>query len=434
VVGDTLADAGRDGAPLCMIGVEPQFRLAFVGPVVPDIPRFHGPAFSRAAVMFLNNLLQSISAAGVRPDKVFSFVPMPAFPRSTRLWCRERSITIGEGLRVSFVPFLNVPILKQITLGLGTAIALLKWGWDTRSTPFRVVYVFNLTTPSGVFVLAAARLIGAAAVVSLNDINEPGQTVPDSLFWRLDYALQRWLIPRFDGHIAVADRIMKDFAPDRRYVRVEGGILPEKFRTAPRIHSNRRGPNEPFVVVAAGSLDEANGVDVLLEAMSSLESPDVRVCIAGDGPLAPLVRQVAARDPRLTYCGYLSFDDVLSLYATADLLVNVRVTKSIQTRYFFPSKLIEYLASGVPVLTTRTGHVEEEFGDAALFLDDETPTGLASRLKEIMSMDRNELQTLGDSARARVLETKTWTAQGGKVAKYLKETVELRFLHNATAP
>jgi glycosyltransferase involved in cell wall biosynthesis len=340
---------------------------------------------------------------------------------------------MGDGLRVSFVPFLNVPVLKQLTLGAGTALALLKWGWDTRSSPCRVVYVFNLTAPSGVFVLAAARLIGAAAVVSLNDINEPGQTVPDSLFWRLDYALQRWLIPRFDGHVAVADRIMKDFAPDRPYVRVEGGILPEKFQQPSTVRPRRRASNEPFTIVSAGSLDEANGIDLLLKAMRCLESRDVRVWIAGDGPLAPLVREAAAQDSRVRYCGYLSFDDVLSLYASADLLANVRVTKSIRTRYFFPSKVIEYLASGVPVLTTRTGHVEEEFGDAALFLDDETPSGLASRLTEIMAMDQDALRTLGDRARARVLATKTWSAQGGKVANYLKETVELRFLNDATA-
>ena len=408
------------------------FLLAFVGPVVPDTPRFHGPAFSRAAAMFLTNLLQAMTAAGVTPNRIFSFVPVPAFPRSRRLWCREASVTTAEGLQVSFVPFVNVPIAKQITLGLGTALGLMKWAWNTRSARRRVVYVFNLTSPSGLFVLAAARLIGAAAVVSLNDINEPGQTVPDTFRWRLDYAVQRWLIPRFDGHVAVADRIMKDFAPDRRYVRVEGGVLPDKFEQRP-LERTGREESLPFTLVAAGSLDEANGIDVLLSAMSVLEEPGIRLCIAGDGPLAPLVRAAAAQDSRIDYRGYLSFDEVLALYAEADLLVNLRVTKAIQTRYFFPSKLMEYLASGIPVLTTRTGHVAEEFGDVVLLLEDETPSGLAARLRHILSMDRADLRELGDRARARTLATKSWNVQGAKVVAYLKETVENRFPENASA-
>jgi glycosyltransferase involved in cell wall biosynthesis len=406
------------------------FLLAFVGPVVPDAPQFHGPAFSRAAAMFLNNLLQAIAAAGVTPDRILSFVPVPAFPRSRRLWCREASVTTAEGLHVSFVPFVNIPVAKQITLGLGTAVGLMKWAWRTRQARRRVVYVFNLTSPSGLFVLAAARLIGAAAVVSLNDINEPGQTVPDTFRWRLDYAMQRWLIPRFDGHVAVADRIMKDFAPDRRYVRVEGGIIPEKFAQA---SSLKRTKHSGFTLVAAGSLDEANGIHVLLSAMRLLREPGIRLCIAGDGPLAPVVRAAAAQDPRIQYYGYLSFDEVLALYAEADLLINMRVTKAIQTRYFFPSKLMEYLASGVPVLTTRTGHVAEEFGDVVLLLDDETPSGLATRLRQIVNMNRVELRELGDRARARTLATKSWNVQGAKVAAYLKETVESCFPENASA-
>jgi glycosyltransferase involved in cell wall biosynthesis len=409
------------------------FLLAFVGPVVPDTPRFHGPAFSRAAAMFLNNLLQAIAEAGVTPNRIFSFVPVPAFPRSRRLWCREASVTTAEGLQVSFVPFVNIPIAKQITLGLGTALGLVKWAWSTRSARRRVVYVFNLTSPSGLFVLAAARLIGAAAVVSLNDINEPGQTVPDTFRWRLDYAMQRWLIPRFDGHVAVADRIMKDFAPHRRYVRVEGGVLPDKFAQRPAPSHAPDNGRQPFTIVAAGSLDEANGIHILLDAMSRLDETGVRLCIAGDGPLAPLVRTAAAQDPRIRYCGYLSFDEVLALYAEADLLVNMRVTKAIETRYFFPSKLMEYLASGVPVLTTPTGHVAEEFGDVVLLLDDETPSGLATRLRQIVNMNRVELRELGDRARARTLATKSWNVQGAKVAAYLKETVESCFPENASA-
>jgi len=381
--------------------------------------------------MFLTNLLKSMNAAGLRTDRVLSFVPVPAFPRSSRLWCAEPPLTIAGELPVTFVPFVNVPFLKQFTLSIGTALLLIKWGWDTRGAARRVVYVFNLTAPSGLFVLAAARLIRAAAIVSLNDVNQPGETVPDSIGWRLDYAMQRWLIPRFDGHVAVTDCIMKDLAPNRPYVRVEGGVVPEEHEA--RVPRVRTDATRPFTFVCAGSLDEANGFRLLLQAIRILDEQNVRFRIAGDGPLAGAVKEAAAADPRIEYCGYLSFKEVVELYATADLLLNLRITKAIRTRYFFPSKLMEYFASGVPVMTTYAGHVHEEFGDAAVFLDDETPSGLAARLKEVLSMDPVSLQKLGERARNRILHTKSWEVQGRKVVEYLNQIVDLQPRGHAAA-
>ena len=53
---------------------------------------------------------------------------------------------------------------------------------------------------------------------------------------------------------------------------------------------------------------------------------------------------------------------------TADVLVDMRLTEALNTKYSFSSKLMEYLASGTPVITTCTGHVEEEFADIAYLL------------------------------------------------------------------
>ncbi len=53
---------------------------------------------------------------------------------------------------------------------------------------------------------------------------------------------------------------------------------------------------------------------------------------------------------------------------TADVLIDMRLTEALNTKYSFPSKLMEYLASGTPVITTCTGHVEEEFADIAYLL------------------------------------------------------------------
>jgi glycosyltransferase involved in cell wall biosynthesis len=184
--------------------------------------------------------------------------------------------------------------------------------------------------------------------------------------------------------------------------------------------SSRRLVDEPFVMVAAGSLDVANGISLMLAAMKLIPKSNVTLRIAGSGPLLAEVIEAAAADPRIEYVGYLPFREVLSLYTQADLLLNIRITKTISTRYFFPSKLMEYLASGTAVVTTRTGSVATEFADAAIFLDQESPEALASLLTATASMDPRQLDEIGRRARNQMITRKTWAAQGRKVADYLR--------------
>src|SRR5262249_32262327 len=141
---------------------------------------------------------------------------------------------------------------------------------------------YNLTVPPGLFTLLAARLIGASAIVSLNDINIPGQTVSRSILNRFDFWLHRKLIPHFDGHIAVSDAIMQDFLPGHDYIRGGGGVASSVFDAAATAVT--RSDGEPFTITFAGSLDPVNGIDILLDAFSLLEGDGYRLVIAGWGP------------------------------------------------------------------------------------------------------------------------------------------------------
>jgi glycosyltransferase involved in cell wall biosynthesis len=396
--------------------------LACVGSVVPDDPISHNIAFIRAGQMFQQGLLLGFERTGLVPSLVLSVLPIQSFPEARRLWIRTERTRLSDKIIVDLLSFLNFTPLKQITIGMGVVIELLRWGWRLRHVPHRVVYTFNLSVPPGLFTLFGARLIGAKAVVSLNDINIPGHTIPSTLASRLDLWLHRWLIPRFDGHVAVADRIMRDFAPGRPYIRIEGGIWPQVLSQTDSA-LRRKKKDGSFVIVAAGSLDEANGILVLLEAFSVLEGEQYRLRIAGSGLLEHRVREAAAQDPRIEYVGYVSFEQVLDLYNSADVLINMRLTKAMNTKYFYPSKVMEYLASGVPVISTCTGHTEEEFGGFCYLLKDERPRGLADLIQYISSLDLCERVEMGRKARTYMAANKTWDAQGRKVVKFICDAV-----------
>lgn len=394
------------------------FELAYIGSVVPDSPEYRNLAFSPAGNMFQENLLAGLQAGGTTPSLVLSCRPVPAFPRSSRLAVKSARGRLGCGIPVRLIPFVNFSPVKQLVIGLAVFCSLLWWGWKNRAAHARIVYSYNLTVPPGLFTLLAAKCIGALAVASVNDICEPGESVPRTWTWRLDYLLHKLLLPRFDALVVVSDRIIEDFAPQVRYRLVEGGITPE-MAAGP---SCSTGPAKPgrFTIVFAGRMEELNGVEIMLRAISQLDGEHYRFVFAGDGPRSEAVRRAANEDSRIEHLGILKVRDLLSIYKQADVLISMRLTKAMRTTYFFPSKLMEMLASGTPVISTCTGHVEAEFGEFLFPLRDESPEGLAEAIRNAEAIGPETRRRMGKRARAFMLANKTWHIQTGKINGLLR--------------
>lgn len=403
----------RDRAP------EGNLSILFVGTVVPDTPTFRGAAFSPPGNLFQTDLLQGLAGVGHPPTATFSQRPERLFPRSSRLWERGGIVEILPNVPVRLVPYLNLPVLRPVTVGLGIAASISRVA--RRARPGRlVVFTYNLSEPPGLFTWLGARLAGVRAVAFVCDVHQPGILVADSWSRRLDLALHKWLLPRFDGLVVVNELIASDFAPHVPFIRVEGGVSARMLAVGER---RIRHSDGTFRMVAAGSLHEGNGIAEILEAMRLLPDAQYRLQIAGAGPLEGSVRQAMARDARIEYCGLLTFGEVLDLYSEADALLNIRVTDRVDTKYYFPSKTMEYLASGVPVISTSPGKVREELAGLAFFLADESPETLARTIAAVASMPREERDRIGQAARDFVATNRTWTVQAGRIIEFLREGI-----------
>jgi len=256
----------------------------------------------------------------------------------------------------------------------------------------------------------------------INDIDVPGHTVPRTLLFRIDFYIQKWCIGHLDGFSVISDAIAEDLGRNVPWLRMEGGV-DQRIIDYNRDAEHRVGDPSKFTIVSAGSLDVANGIRVILRAFASCPNRHYRLVIVGAGALEEEVRAAAGQDSRIEFRGCVAFRDVLSLYGTADLVLNMRLTKVLNTRYFFPSKLIEALACGAPVITTCTGHVEGELGELAFLLRDETEEGLASLLRRVESLGPDVRETTGRRARAYMLKEKTWDRQGARVVEFLRARI-----------
>lgn len=396
--------------------------VAYISLLVPATAEYDNPALHRTGNSFMLNFLRQLSTAF--PDTTsLSAAPVPSFPGHRQLWFSGSTQPLGDGLTTTLVPFINITPLKQLMIGAGICVRLIKWA-GSRVGGNKLVFLYNTTVPHVAFVLLASRATKTPVVAFIGDVNVPGQTAPKSAWHRVDFWLQKRLIRRLDGFIVVADRIAGDFAPNRRFLRLDaaldrdvvaitGGLLAEASQAQPTTTT----------IVHSGGLVEHNGTTDILKAFALIPDPSLRLRIAGRGPLSDAVVAAAANDPRIEFLGYLPYDQLLAVHAAADVLISFRVTKGVETGYAFPSKTMEYLCSGVPVITTRTGHMESEYSDYCYLVDHESAAGLAETIQRVLQEPPGERRRRALAAREYVVATKTWDAQGARVRLYLESVV-----------
>src|SRR5687768_16918454 len=94
--------------------------IAYFGAFAPDRPDYKTPASSTAGNLFQINFLSAIRRSNLPMPQVFSYLPMPSFPRHKKLVYRGGRDRLNDGTSVRFLPFINLGPLKIATLGVAS--------------------------------------------------------------------------------------------------------------------------------------------------------------------------------------------------------------------------------------------------------------------------------------------------------------------------
>ena len=138
---------------------------------------------------------------------------------------------------------------------------------------------------------------------------------------------------------------------------------------------------------------------------------------------------MAHQDQRILFNGLLDREEILQIQRASRLLVNPRRGNQEFTKYSFPSKLLEYMSSGTPVLSFRLPGIPPEYEDY-LFWAGEERDSLYEALVHLVSKPNSELEEMGRRARNFVRTHKSATAQAAKILHMIRyvwaDTAEVR--------
>jgi glycosyltransferase involved in cell wall biosynthesis len=251
-------------------------------------------------------------------------------------------------------------------------------------------------TSGAIDVFVGIDPLNAAAGLALRRAGKARRVV----FWTIDYVPERFESRLLNGIYHRFDRLCVrscdqtwNASPRMEPARRERGVTGRQ-RVVP-IGANVRAPRppaDPSQAIFVGHLLEKQGVQLVLRAWPLVRDhvPTARLVIVGDGPYRETLESLAAEldlDEAIEFTGYVErheeVEDLIGQSAVGLAVYDPGIASF--TEFADPGKIKNYLAAGVPVVTTRVVHSARELeASGAAFVVDYEAAAVADAVAGIL--------------------------------------------------
>ena len=314
-----------------------------------------------------------------------------------------------NGVKYYYYTTLNLPILRQAMILMAAKRAAKKFKQEGKT--FIVCDCLNRANAIGLVKGAKKRKIPVIMIVT---------DLPEHQFSRKAAKKCNDLLQKADGYIFLTEQMNERVNKEGRpYVVLEGhaDITLEDLNLEEKYEKTLAKK----VIVYAGSIHRLYGIQNLVEGFLQANIVDAELHVFGDGDYREELERLACLYPNLKYRGICSNQEVVEVEQRATLLVNPRPPEPEYTKYSFPSKNMEYMVSGTPVLTTKLPGMPKEYYPYVYTIEEASVEGVEKALKSVFSESFEQRNKKGELARQFVLQHKSNVVQAKKIIKFLEE-------------
>jgi len=232
----------------------------------------------------------------------------------------------------------------------------------------------------------------------------------------IDSKIIQACLKNVDSFVLLTDQMAEGLAIENKpWVRVEG-----VFDQASTHEFEKK--EKLKTILYTGTLARAYGIMNLLDAFSAISNSDYRLWICGEGDCREEIEKKALSDSRIKYWGQLPYSEILTLQKKATVLVNPRTSEGEYTKYSFPSKTMEYMASGTPCIMHNLSGIPKEYLKLCFIVEHENSEGLKNMIIHVCEKEQTELNEFGNKAKQFILTKKNPICQVKKIDELLNKT------------
>lgn len=360
-----------------------------------------------------NALLEGFAALCTK-FKVVSSWSISTYPKVKKIFFRKRVDSIGrEKNNYVFTGAINLPIINMF-------YRFLKTRWELKKmldkNDDNAVIIYEVHTP---FLLAAATLRSRIKHINVIVPDLPEHMIAHAnplrtIAKKVDQKIINWCLRKSDSYTILCDQMVERLPMQgKKSVMVEG-IFCDK------ISLDNIVKDEHKVIMYTGVLHRDKGIENLVKAFEMIERDDYRLWIRGYGDYADEIIEKSKKDNRIIYFEPMSHAKLVELEQKATVLVNPTQPFLDFTKYFFPSKTMEYLASGTATVMYHLGCMPKEYDKYIFYVEGDTTEALAKRLVEVCEMPYTELIKYGKSANEFIVNEKNPVVQCQKIIDIIK--------------
>lgn len=367
-----------------------------------------------AANKFQLNIIRGLRAEGVGFE-VLSAPFIAPFPQGYKK-LRFSPLKRCEDVSVHYVSFCNLWGYRNISRKRALTKAIDEF--VETGVKQKIILVYSLHTP----------LLQAALYAKKKDIRiKVCLVVPDlpqymnfsdrkwsayKLFKKIDIWQQVRLLKGVDGFVVLTKEMATALGVNQKPYIVVEGITDLGLKS---VENNLENKHKEKVCLYAGGLQKAYGISLLCEAFIKADIPNSELHIYGRGDYEDELRAICQITNKIKYLGVKPNSTIVKEEVKASLLINPRPIDSEFTKYSFPSKNMEYMASGTPLLTTKLPGMPEEYNDYVYLIEEVSVDGICRALKNSLSLPDEVLHQKGLAAREFVLDKKNYIQQTQRI-------------------
>lgn len=345
---------------------------------------------------------------------------IPTFPTANIVFAKRENWDCKKAETAMQFSFINLPLIKKISKVRGIIRELKDW-YKKDLQDDKVVLIYALHTP---YLLASSLFIKRKKIKQFLIIPDLPQYMNSSsgpilkrILKRIDEKLQKRLLKYIDGYFLLTKYIADVYnIEEDKYIILEG-IADTEIKDQVETVSKKKA------ILYTGALSERYGIIKLIEAYEKCEYVG-ELWICGEGYARNKVEAACERNKNIKYFGQLPRKEILKKQKEASLLVNPRNSSDDYTKYSFPSKTMEYLQSGTPVLMSRLKGIPEQYESYIYWVEVETVDGWANAMQKLVSLPDIERNDFGKRAQRFVSEEKNPTVQAKRMIVFMNNILE----------
>jgi len=380
------------------------------------------PVFGRAgSSIHIQEFLQKISKQGVNPYLLYQMAGEEPSAEE-----RRRSSEISN------LPLTHNPLFMRYNLAARLSnFDLRRELKRTDAERCQIIHErYSLFSESG------AKFANQHDIPFILEVNSPliheSKGYSDTFYFN-DVAekLEERVFERSD-HIIVVSKELKEYfskhVPQRKITTVPNGVNPNVFSPA----VEPAFVDDGFVIGFVGSFKRWHGVKTLVDIGEKLKEylDDFTFVLVGDGPLREEIEQELKQrglSDHFLLPGSIPHPDVPNYLAGMDIAI--APYPDLDFFYYSPVKIFEYMAMGLPTLSSNIGQVGRIIDDRKDgFLVEPGNVGEFTRqIAELSSMyvnDRDQFEAVGKAAREKVCQKYTWTRNAEKIHSIYEQQLE----------